>query len=195
MFSFISAIYKFVKPAILKIIKVTAPVVAPIFNTTAADIEKKIESWLDTKFANVEPFISVDGAQIDTSIKSPTKDTVTETIESVIESVVEPVPTSQTSDKQSLKKVSKTFSNDDSSFNYQKITNLADYKNGSVKGKFNSNKLDYNQYQKMQDLVKQQEQVSRYQELEKQDFANKISDQQPSEEHVINHHILEQQYQ
>jgi len=102
-----------------------------------------------------------------------------------------------TSDKQSLEKVSEILNNkNDSSFDYQKVAKIADSSSlsSSVKGQLNSN-LGYNQYEKMQDLVSNKEQVSRYQEIEQQAIENKILDQQPSEEQVINHQISELQYQ
>lgn len=101
------------------------------------------------------------------------------------------------SDKQSLEKVSEILNNkNDSSFDYQKVAKITDSSSlsSSVKDQFNSN-LGYNQYEKMQDLVSNQEQVSRYQEIEQQAIENKILDQQPSEEQVVNHQILELQYQ
>jgi len=102
-----------------------------------------------------------------------------------------------TSDKQSLEKVSEILNNkNDSSFDYQKVAKITDSSSlsSSVKGQFKSNP-SYNQYEKMQDLASNQEQVSRYQEIEQQAIENKILDQQPSEEQVINHQILELQYQ
>jgi hypothetical protein len=102
-----------------------------------------------------------------------------------------------TSDKQSLEKVSEILNNkNDSSFDYQKVAKITDSSSlsSSVKGQFKSNP-SYNQYEKMQDLASNQEQVSRYQEIEQQAIQNKILDQQPSEEQVINHQILELQYQ
>jgi len=102
-----------------------------------------------------------------------------------------------TNDKKSFEKVSEILNNkNDSSFDYQKVAKIIDSSSlsSSVKGQFNKN-LGYNQYQKMQDLVSNQEQVSRYQEIEQQAIENKILDQQPTEEQVINHQISELQYQ
>lgn len=117
------------------------------------------------------------------NVTLPAKDTTTKQV--------------STSDKQSLEKVSEILNNkNDSSFDYQKVAKITDSSSlsSSVKGQVNSN-LGYNQYEKMQDLVSNQEQVSRYQEIEQQAIENKILDQQPSEEQVINHQILELQYQ
>jgi hypothetical protein len=123
----------------------------------------------------------VEPANIDVTLL--TKDTTTKQV--------------STSNKQSLEKVSKILnSKNDSSFDYQKVAKITDSSSlsSSVKDQLNSN-LGYNQYEKMQDLVSNQEQVSRYQEIEQQAIENKILDQQPSEEQVVNHQILELQYQ
>jgi hypothetical protein len=126
--------------------------------------------------------------------KLTNKDLIAKDIEAIKKTITKQV---STNDKKSFEKVSEILNNkNDSSFDYQKVAKIIDSSSlsSSVKGQFNKN-LGYNQYQKMQDLVSNQEQVSRYQEIEQQAIENKILDQQPTEEQVINHQTLELQYQ
>lgn len=154
---------------------ITDKVVNPIVDRITGSIDTSDITIPDQGIGIVEP------ANINVTL--PAKDTTTKQV--------------STSDKQSLEKVSEILNNkNDSSFDYQKVAKITDSSSlsSSVKGQVNSN-LGYNQYEKMQDLVSNQEQVSRYQEIEQQAIENKILDQQPSEEQVINHQILELQYQ
>jgi len=154
---------------------ITDKVVNPIVDKITGSIDTSNITIPDQGIGIAEP------ANINVTL--PAKDTTTKQV--------------STSDKQSLEKVSEILNNkNDSSFDYQKVAKITDSSSlsSSVKGQVNSN-LGYNQYEKMQDLVSNQEQVSRYQEIEQQAIENKILDQQPSEEQVINHQILELQYQ
>jgi len=154
---------------------ITDKVVNPIVDRITGSIDTSDITIPDQGIGIVEP------AKINVTL--PAKNTTTKQV--------------STSDKQSLEKVSEILNNkNDSSFDYQKVAKITDSSSlsSSVKGQVNSN-LGYNQYEKMQDLVSNQEQVSRHQEIEQQAIENKILDQQPSEEQVVNHQILELQYQ